>query len=175
MRFTSLRLFELAIPLAIAALVPLSACDGDSGDDEAADDHADHSDHADHGETEAEGCESEDRDDEFAVGLSKSGDVVSATFVSSDPAPPHKGDNTWVLDFTDLGGQPMAGLTMTAVPMMPDHGHGTPVNAVVTETETPGRYEVTPVNLFMTGLWEVTFEITTDGGTDSLMFAFCVE
>ena len=107
----------------------------------------------------------------------KRGDAPrAAAFRRADPAPPIKGDNTWVLDFTDLGGQPMAGLTMTAVPMMPDHGHGTPVEAIVTPLETPGQYEITPVNLFMTGYWEVNMELTLSGGEqDALMFGFCVE
>lgn len=128
-------------------------------------------------ETGAEGgCAAETRDDSFAIGLSKSGSLVRATFVSSDPAPPIKGDNTWVLDFTDLDGAPLVDATIVAVPMMPDHGHGTPINAVVTALAEPGRYEITPVNLFMTGLWQTTIDITLTGGEqDSLMFAFCVE
>ena len=60
--------------------------------------------------------------------------------------------------------------------MMPDHGHGTPVNAEVTVMPTPGQYELSPVNLFMTGYWEITLELTLPKGeTDSVMFGFCVE
>jgi YtkA-like len=127
-------------------------------------------------DTEASDCAAETRDDEFSIGLSKSGTAVQATFVSADPAPPIKGDNTWVIDFADLEGQPLADLGIVAIPMMPDHGHGTPVSAVVTALDTPGQYEITPVNLFMSGYWEITFELTLAGGEqDSLMFGFCVE
>lgn len=166
--------------LVLVASLALFGCDSGHEDDH---EHADHSTstHGEtHGETEETGgesvCEVETRDDAFAIGLSKSGSLVRATFVSSDPAPPIKGDNAWVLDFTDLSGAPLADLTLVAVPKMPDHGHGTPINAIVTPLADPGRYEITPVNLFMTGYWETTIEVTLAGGEqDSLMFGFCVE
>jgi hypothetical protein len=184
----------LAALALLASLALASGCDSGSGDDE----HADHDEHAEGhatsesesghaeesagdthgsatGETEGGDCAAETRDDAFAVGLSKSGSLVTATFVSSDPAPPIKGDNTWVLDFTDAQGMPLVDVEMVVIPMMPDHGHGTPINAVVTATETPGRYEVTPVNLFMAGYWEITFDLTVAGQADALMFGFCVE
>jgi YtkA-like len=163
------------------ALFGCDSCDesdAEHGSDAPADTHGEtHGDSDDTGDTGGEGvCAVETRDDDFAVGLSKSGSLTRATFVSANPAPLIKGDNTWVLDFTDLDGAPLVGLTVVVVPMMPDHGHGTPINAVVTELEQPGRYEVTPVNLFMTGYWESTFDITLAGGEqDSLMFGFCVE
>lgn len=127
-----------------------------------------------HDET-ATGCAAEDRDDTFAIGLSKSGVTVTATFVSADPAPPIKGDNTWVLSFADAMGAPLDGLTISVVPMMPDHGHGTPVVAEVSPTGNPGEYQVTPVNLFMAGYWQVDFELSTTDMQDTLMFGFCVE
>jgi hypothetical protein len=165
--------------LLLLASLALLGCDrgGDDGNAEQASDASSDTHGETHGETGGEGvCAVETRDDDFAIGLSKSGSLVRATFVSADPAPLIKGDNTWVLDFTDLEGAPLVGLTIVVVPMMPDHGHGTPINAVVTELEQPGRYEITPVNLFMTGYWESTFDITLAGGEqDSLMFGFCVE
>jgi hypothetical protein len=168
--------FALIVPLA------LLGCDGnEDGDDEHAEDTQTESESDTHGDTEAgdteaSDCAAETRDDDFAIGLSKSGTSVQATFVSSDPAPPIKGNNTWVLTFTDLEGQPLSGLGIVATPMMPDHGHGTPIAAVVTELETPGQYEITPVNLFMAGYWQITLDVTLpDDGQDSLMFGFCVE
>jgi hypothetical protein len=181
---TQLAALALLASLALAS----GGCDSGSGDDEHAEGHAtseSESGHATsesagdtHGETaETEGgdCAAETRDDAFAIGLSKSGSLVTATFVSSNPAPPIKGDNTWVLDFSDAQGMPLTDLEMVVTPMMPDHGHGTPVNAIVTASDTAGRYEVTPVNLFMAGYWEITFDITVAGQADSLMFGFCVE
>lgn len=167
----------------IVASLAVFGCDsgGDDGHAEHADDssgtHDDtHGESAEAGETGESVCAVETRDDDFSIGLSKSGSLVRATFVSANPAPPIKGDNTWVFDITDLGGAPLADLSMIAVPMMPDHGHGTPINAIVTTLEEPGRYEITPVNLFMTGFWEITIDVTLAGGEqDSLMFGFCVE
>jgi hypothetical protein len=172
----------------LLASLTLVACDsggGDSAGDDStgaegpAENSGDAGDtHAETGETGTEtgDCAAETRDDDFAIGLTKSGSLVRGTFVSGDPAPPIKGDNTWVLDFTDLDGAPLVGSTITALPMMPDHGHGTPINAEVLALDEPGRYEITPVNLFMTGLWQTTFDVTLAGGEqDSLMFAFCVE
>jgi hypothetical protein len=170
-----------ALPLALLAPLGLLGCDGNEGDDEHADDvHAetesDTHDDTETGETGASDCAAETRDDDFAIGLNKSGSAVQATFVSADPAPPIKGDNTWVLTFSDLEGQPLSGLDIVAIPMMPDHGHGTPIAAMVTALETPGQYEITPVNLFMAGYWQITFDVTLpDDGQDSVMFGFCVE
>ncbi len=170
--------------LVLVASLALLGCDsgGDDGSTEHADDssntHGETDDtHGETGETGGESvCVDETRDDEFVIGLSKSGTLVRATFVSASPAPPIKGDNTWVVDVTDLNGAPLADVTMVAVPMMPDHGHGTPINAIVTALAEPGRYEITPVNLFMTGYWEITVDVTLAGGEqDSLMFGFCVE
>jgi hypothetical protein len=151
----------------------LGTCQEDHSHDTHADTHATGTDTGT--DTEAEGCAAETRDDEFAIGLSKSGQLVTATFVSADPALPIKGDNTWVLSITDLGGAPLDGLTIQVTPMMPDHGHGTAVVAEVMATGNPGEYTLTPVNLFMAGYWEVTLDVTSDAGQDSVMFGVCVE
>ncbi len=67
-------------------------------------------------------------------------------------------------------------MAVVATPLMPDHGHGTPINAEVTELTTPGEYEVTPVNLWMPGLWEITIEVTNGADvSDAVTFAFCIE
>jgi hypothetical protein len=170
-----------ASALVIVASLAVFGCDSSSDDghaEHAGDTSGTHDDtHGETGETGDESvCAVETRDDDFSIGLSKSGTLVRATFVSADPAPMIKGDNTWVLDFSDLDGAPLADLSIVAVPKMPDHGHGTPINAIVTTLEEPGRYEITPVNLFMTGYWETTIDVTLAGGEqDSLMFGFCVE
>ena len=185
-----LRFVLLASALPLATVGTLGCDGGDDGDADSHDSHDSH--HAgtdtDTGGSETHGhetgdtgdseqtCATEDRDDDFAIGLSKTGEYVVATFVSANPAPPIKGDNTWTLEFEDLAGEPVEGLTIVAVPMMPDHGHGTPVNAEVTVMPTPGQYELSPVNLFMTGYWEITLELTLpEGETDTVMFGFCVE
>jgi hypothetical protein len=151
--------FALVVPLAFAG----GACTTDDGQDEHADDESEGGEQSD--------CEAETRDDEFMIGLSKSGQSVTATFVSAEPAPPIKGDNTWTVMLSD----PTASIT-AAIPFMPDHEHGTAVEAVVSATANPGEYVIEPVNLFMSGLWEITLDISTQAGTtDEVVFAFCVE
>jgi hypothetical protein len=123
-------------------------------------------------------CEAEDRDEEFVAGMAKTGAVgLTFTLVSSVPAPPGRNDNAWVIEIEDAGGA-LVGATVEVTPFMPDHRHGTPTPAVVTEDDAPGRYLADPVNLFMPGLWEITVEATPAGGTvddrDEAVFTFCV-
>lgn len=132
----------------------------------------------DHGHEDDTGegaCVVETRDDDYAVGLSKAGAFVTASFISADPAPPGRGDNTWVLNFSDSDGAPIDGLEIEVTPTMPDHDHGTPIVAVVTATGVAGEYRITPVNLFMAGYWEVAFDVTLGDEQDSVAFGFCVE
>lgn len=132
----------------------------------------------DHGHEDDTGegaCVDETRDDDYAVGLSKAGTFVTASFISADPAPPARDDNTWVLNFSDSNGAPLDGLEIEVTPTMPDHGHGTPAVAEVTATGVAGEYRITPVNLFMAGYWEIALDLTLGDEQDSVTFGFCVE
>lgn len=177
-------MFRLGRP-SLLVLSTVLACEGGGdpvgpgGDDHAEDTGGTGDTTDDHGETETGGegdCAAETRDDDFAIGLSKSGNLIRATFVSADPAPPIKGDNVWVIEIDNLSGTPLSGLDVEVIPMMPDHGHGTPIAVEITELETPGHYQLSPVNLFMTGYWQIPVDLTLAGGEeDSVMFGFCVE
>jgi hypothetical protein len=125
-------------------------------------------------------CALEDRDDEFIAGMEKVG-ARGMTFrlVSADPAPPARFENAWVIEIDDASGAPLGGATVSVVPLMPDHGHGTSVRAVVTPDDAiDGRYGVAPINLFMPGLWAVTIQAMPAGGTtadrDDAVFRFCI-
>ncbi len=72
---------SLSLALSLALCPGLLGCDGGGDDDHA--EHAEHDEHAEH-EEEAD-CSMEERDDEFAVGLSKSG---TATTVNGKPCAP---------------------------------------------------------------------------------------
>ncbi len=180
-----MRIAHLLLVLPLLAVAPLG-CDSDDGDDE----HSDSESHGDHdgthdsdthegethdSETGGVDCSMEDRADDYAVGLSKTGTTVSVTFVSADPAPPALDDNSWVVSVTDLGGAPIEGAEVTVTPRMPDHGHGTPVVAEVTAGTNAGEYMINPVNMFMAGLWEVTMTLDGEGLADEVVFSFCVE
>ena len=124
-------------------------------------------------------CEIDQRDEEFVAGMMKTGELgVEFTLVSSDPTPPARDDNDWVVDLEDPDG-PMVGASVTVRPFMPDHNHGTSIPAQISEDDTtPGRYHVDRVNLFMPGIWEITLGATPAGGTaadkDTVVFTFCI-
>jgi len=145
-----------AASLALIALAPLVACGG--GGSTSDDEHYD--------------CAMEDRADTFVVGLEKvSPSGLHFRLMQSNPAPPSRGDNDFTLQIADGAGAPVTGATLTVVPYMPDHGHGTSVPVVISESTTvPGQYDFNPVNLWMPGLWQVL--VTKD--TEQVIFAFCI-
>lgn len=94
--------------------------------------------------------------------------------LSSAMNPPGKGIDTWSVQIVDSSAAPVDGLTVKAVPFMPDHNHGTSKKAVVTP-EGEGRYTVTPVYFFMAGYWEVELTFQLAGGApDAVMFPICI-
>ena len=121
-------------------------------------------------------CTTETRAEQFHAGMSKVGSQNEVTFklMSSTPAPPSRGDNTWEIDLVDGSGTAIAGAAMVVTPFMSDHNHGTSIKAQVTEP-TPGHYHVAPVNLWMPGFWQITVKATPTGGTaDAAVFSFCI-
>lgn len=125
-------------------------------------------------------CEVEQRDDVFVAGMEKTG-TTGMTFrlVSSDPAPPARNDNAWVIEIEDAAGAPLEAADVEVTPFMPDHGHGTGIPAIVTpSSDVAGRYDVDPVNLFMPALWDITIRATPAGGTaadrDQGVYRFCI-
>jgi subtilisin family serine protease len=157
--------FAFVLPFALGS--GLLACSSDDNhDDEHSDEHSNET-----GDTHGSDCDEETRDDEYMVGLSKSGSALTVTFVSANPAPPALGDNNWTVTLSDSS----AGIT-AVTPFMPDHGHGTAVEAIITATDNAGEWTLSPVNLYMAGLWEVTIDLITQAGTtDQVVFSFCVE
>ena len=113
--------------------------------------------------------------DTFTAGMSKLGDDGKLTFVlaSSDPAPPKRYYNTWVIEVKE-GDTPVAGATVDVAPIMVGHPH--PPEDLTISEQSPGSYEATPLNLFMLGLWQVEITATTsDGTTDRTKFSFCIQ
>src|SRR5262249_10825211 len=92
--------------------------------------------------------------------------------LSADPAPPQRGTDTWALKVTDAAGANQAGLSVGVLPFMPDHGHGSSVNAAVT-AHAGGPPTVTPLYFFMPGVWRITFWIGSNQ-SDVGEFFFCV-
>jgi YtkA-like len=93
--------------------------------------------------------------------------------VSSMPAPPMRYTNTWTLKLVDGSGQVVTGATMKVTPYMPDHGHGTSVVPQI--TPMGDTYVITPLYLYMPGLWQVTVEVdSSSAGADTGVFYFCI-
>ena len=150
--------------LLCSSIVLSAACDEDSADT------------SDDGNS-PRGCEAEERDDDYSLGLEKSGARVRVQFVDAVPAPPDRGDNTWTLRVLDLStGAPMQDMTLAVDPYMPDHMHSTSIPVEVTPMEEPGVVQLDPVNLFMPGLWQVKLAfILPEQASDEVVFSFCVD
>jgi len=71
------------------------------------------------------------------------------------PNPPALGFDAAELTLTDTTGAAVTGLTLTMLPWMPAHGHGTSTTPTVSETATPGVYVATPIDFYMAGQWEL--------------------
>jgi hypothetical protein len=119
--------------------------------------------------------------DTFVVGLDHPGasGVFDFKLMSATPAPPARGNNTWVVQVNQMNagvvGAPVDGATLKVTPFMPSHQHGTGVTVEITPAGQPGQYQLSPVNLWMQGVWETTIRATVDTATDTAVFEFCVD
>ena len=118
--------------------------------------------------------------DTFAVPLKHMGVGGKLYFQMEDaePAPPARDDNTWVVEIDSVAsgvvGSPVDGASLTVTPFMPAHQHGTPVPVQIMPAGMPGRYTLSPVNLWMPGVWETTIAVTSGGTSDSAVYEFCI-
>ncbi len=153
------------------ALAGLWACPSDTTDDSAAPDSG-------HDNHHAESCGI--ATDHFMVGMTAAGEqgVVDVVLVAADPAPPDKGDNVVTVQAVDaIDGTALDGATLTLAPFMPEHGHGSsPESFSLTATGNPGEYVTETFDLFMGGVWDLTFQVTTAAAeSDEATFRLCVE
>jgi hypothetical protein len=155
-----MRVGFVAISIPLAGL--FAACSGDDGGDDAAID-----------------CSTVTGVDSFVVGLEKAGagGTVDFKLMSIDPAPPIRGNNTWVVQVSTMAsgvvGNPIDGATVSATPFMPAHQHGSPITPVITATGNPGEYSIAPVNMWMPGVWETTIAVSAPS-TDRAVYKFCI-
>jgi hypothetical protein len=123
-------------------------------------------------------CTADPRLDPYAGELDKAGElgVLSFRFFELDPAPPAKGLNTFHVQVT---GDVMPSQLQVDL-RMPDHGHGTSIEPIISSDATPGTYTVRQLFLFMPGVWRLEFEALDAAGEDASMLDnvvlhFCVE
>jgi hypothetical protein len=124
-------------------------------------------------DTSSESCNG--KGETYTAGMSKVGDEGKLTFVlvSSDPAPPRRYDNTWVIAVKE-GDALVEGATLEVAPTMPGHEH--PAEGMTITDVGAGSYQATPLRLFMLGLWQIKITATSATGTsDTTTFSFCIE
>jgi hypothetical protein len=92
-----------------------------------------------------------------------------------------KGSNTWQISVQDeKSGNAVDGLSIEAVPRMPDHGHGTSITPLTTD-DGAGQYTISPLYLYMGGYWQITLNIRPSSADasvtlvpDSAVFNVCI-
>lgn len=161
-----MRLLVLSVFLAPA--LPLAACHGGQTGPDA---------------DEALACETSMRGDTFAVGLEHTGVNAAYVFklVSADPpTPTRQVRGTWVIQISwEATKAPVTGASLTVSPFMPDHQHGpgayTPQVQEMPAPAPPGQYQISDINTWMPGYWEITIDaMTPDKVEDSAVFKVCV-
>lgn len=122
-------------------------------------------------------CADDPRVDTYVAGLTATGErgTLSFRIDSSEPAPPAKDGNTWQVSVLDADGSPQSG-DLTVALDMPDHGHGSQAEPEVTYDDASGRFTISPLYLFMAGVWRIELELSVDGKVvDRGAFYFCIE
>jgi hypothetical protein len=126
-------------------------------------------------------CTHDPRVDTYTANLQKSGQlhVLTFTLVESNPAPPARGSNVMKLKITDADDMPVTG-DLQAKLSMPDHGHPTTVQPVITLDPATSTYTIDPAYLFMPGVWLlefVSYKGSSDAGAplDTGSYYFCIE
>jgi hypothetical protein len=142
------------------------------------------------------GCTNQPDLDTYAAGIKKLGAAGRFDFelVSSAPAPPALDNNTFVVRVSGASSdEPLNGQLSVALDM-PQHGHSSPKSPTVTFDPDAKVFTLDPMDLFMVGLWQITFSFASisqeengaggsagesdapiSGPPDSAVFKFCIE
>ena len=125
-------------------------------------------------------CINSGRGEIYVVGLEHQGMAGALDFklMSATPAPPGFNDNTWIIQINSMSGgvvgSPATGASITVTPFMPDHQHGT-LKVKVEAMPDAGQYKLTPINMWMPGLWETTIDAQVGAVTDRVVYKFCIQ
>jgi hypothetical protein len=131
---------------------------------------------------EALACVTSGRGDIYVVGLEHpgSGGLLDFKLMTATPAPPARNLNNWVIQINSMSagvvGMPATGATMTVTPFMPDHQHGAGAYKVqVDELPAAGQYQLSQINTWMPGYWEVTIDAQAGAVHDTVVYKFCIQ
>jgi hypothetical protein len=139
----------------------------------------------------AVGCSNQPGLDTYSAGTKKLavGGRFEFELVSSTPAPPALGNNTFLVRVTAPGGDTALNGDLIVALDMPEHGHPSPKAPNISFDPDLKTFTLDPMDLFMVGLWRITFTFFEaslgDGGAagssamdavqDSAVFKFCIE
>lgn len=113
-------------------------------------------------------CSQDERGETYVAGMSKEGaGGYQIALVDALPSPPDRKDNRWTVAVTAPGGAPATDVKVEPLLCMPDHIHGTPIPATVTDLGD-GQFQIDPLNLYMAGLWEVTLVVRAPDDVEEL-------
>jgi hypothetical protein len=120
-------------------------------------------------------CETETRDVDYMPDLTRTAASGrwQVVLMTSEPGPPVKGTNTWTVKLLDDTGAPRDDVPITVRTFMPDHNHGSTIKASVTPMGN-GVFRVSPLYLYMPGLWQVTLDLDAPNAPDNVMFPICI-
>ena len=105
---------------------------------------------------------------ESIIGATASGTSQTLEVTNALPDPATKGMNDWTVTLTDNNGTLISDATLTVVPFMTVHGHGTtPSSFTAVAGEQAGTFIFTELNFIMAGTWDLTFSVTTADASDS--------
>ena len=125
-------------------------------------------------------CVTSGRGDVYTLGLEHLGvgGALDFKLMTATPSPPAFNDNTWVIQINTMAsgvvGAPAAGAQLIVTPFMPDHQHGT-LKVNVEAMPDAGQYKLTPINMWMPGLWETTIDVQAGAVHDSVVYKFCIQ
>lgn len=112
--------------------------------------------------------------DTSATRTSDSG-LFNVSWSADSGEPPLNRIHSWTLHVETADGQPVEGATILVDGGMPQHGHGLPTSPQVTEDLGNGDYRVEGMKFQMLGFWEVKFDISANGQSDSITFNLILE
>ncbi|HEX4418292.1 MAG TPA: FixH family protein [Kofleriaceae bacterium] len=132
---------------------------------------------------EALACMTSGRGDTYVAGLEKMGTGGQLDFhlVSANPSPPARYLNAWVVQINSMAagvvGAPMSDASLVVTPYMPDHQHGAGdyKTKVAPMADNPGQYQLTDINTWMPGYWEITIDATAGTVQDTVVYKFCIQ
>lgn len=111
----------------------------------------------------------------FPATIGSDSSSVQLKFTAADPAIPLSGENTWTVEVIDGSGNSLSATSISATAFMPDHGHPSPTTPQFTKL-SDGSWRAEGINLFMAGVWRLTFTVKLTGKADSTAVAFvCVQ